>query len=278
MGCHCLLQGIFLTQGSNPGLPHCEQTLYHLSHQGSPRGNGLLRDLFSSKWFKALSSKFKWLINLELIFVFSGALYCVHVQLCLTLCNPIDCSPPDSTVHGIFPGKNTGVSCHFLLHGSSWPKDRPRSLALAGRFFTTAPPRKPSSVQFSHSVMADSLQPHELQHARPPCPSPTPGVYPNSCPLNRWCHLTNSSSVVPFSSCLQSFSTSGSSAAKSAAKSLQSRLTLCDPIDGSPPAYPVPGILQARTLEWVAISFSRGSSWPRNWNWVSCIAGSFFTD
>ena len=210
MGCHCLLQGIFLTQGSNPGLPHCEQTLYHLSHQGSPRGNGLLRDLFSSKWFKALSSKFKWLINLELIFVFSGALYCVHVQLCLTLCNPIDCSPPDSTVHGIFPGKNTGVSCHFLLHGSSWPKDRPRSLALAGRFFTTAPPRKPSSVQFSHSVMADSLQPHELQHARPPCPSPTPGVYPNSCPLNRWCHLTNSSSVVPFSSCLQSFSTSGS--------------------------------------------------------------------
>ena len=67
-----------------------------------------------------------------------------------------------------------------------------------------------SSVQFSHSVMSNSLRPHELQHARPPCPSPTPGVYPNSCPLSRWCHPTISSSVVPFSSCLQSFPASGS--------------------------------------------------------------------
>ena len=61
-----------------------------------------------------------------------------------------------------------------------------------------------SSVQFSHSVVSDSLRPHKLQHARPPCPSPTPGVYPDSCPLSLWCHLTISSSVVPFSSCLQS--------------------------------------------------------------------------
>ena len=59
-----------------------------------------------------------------------------------------------------------------------------------------------SSVQFSPSVMSDSLWPHELQHARPPCPSPTPRVYLNSCPLSRWCHPTISSSVVPFSSCL----------------------------------------------------------------------------
>ena len=64
--------------------------------------------------------------------------------------------------------------------------------------------------QFSLSVMSDSLWTHELQHARPPCPSPTPGVYPNSFPLSRWCHLTILSSVVPFSSCLQSFPTSGS--------------------------------------------------------------------
>ena len=61
------------------------------------------------------------------------------------------------------------------------------------------------SVQFSCSVMSNSLQPYELQHARPPCPSPIPGVYPNSCPLNRWCHPTISSSVVPFSSCPQVF-------------------------------------------------------------------------
>ena len=66
------------------------------------------------------------------------------------------------------------------------------------------------TIQFSHSVMSDSLQPHGLQHARPPCPSPTPGVYPNSCPLSWWCHPTFSSSVVPFSSCPQSSPASGS--------------------------------------------------------------------
>ena len=58
--------------------------------------------------------------------------------------------------------------------------------------------------------MPDSLWPHEPQHARPPCPSPAPGVHPNSCPLSRWCHPTISSSVVPFSSCPQSFPVSGS--------------------------------------------------------------------
>ena len=67
-----------------------------------------------------------------------------------------------------------------------------------------------SSVQFSRSVVSDSLRPHEPQHARPPCPSPTPGVYPNSGLLSWWCHATISFSVVPFSSCLQSFPTSGS--------------------------------------------------------------------
>ena len=66
------------------------------------------------------------------------------------------------------------------------------------------------SVQFGLSVMSDSLQLHGLQHARPPCPSPTPKVYSNSCPLSRWCHPTISSSVSPFSSCSQSFPASGS--------------------------------------------------------------------
>ena len=64
--------------------------------------------------------------------------------------------------------------------------------------------------QFSCSVNSDSLRPHGLQHARPSCPSPTPGVYPNSCPLGRWRHSTISSSVIPCSSCLQSFPTLGS--------------------------------------------------------------------
>ena len=67
-----------------------------------------------------------------------------------------------------------------------------------------------SSVQFSRSVVSDSLRPHEPQHARPPCPSPIPGVHPNPCPLCRWWHPTISSSVVPFSSCPQSFPASGS--------------------------------------------------------------------
>ena len=67
-----------------------------------------------------------------------------------------------------------------------------------------------SSVQFSCSVVSDYLQPHELQHTRPSCPSPTSRVYPNSCPLSWWCHPTVSSSVVPFSSHPQSFPASGS--------------------------------------------------------------------
>ena len=65
------------------------------------------------------------------------------------------------------------------------------------------------SVQFSRSVMSDSSLPHEPQNARPPCPSPTPGVYSNSCSLSRWCHPTISSSVVHFSFCPQSFPASG---------------------------------------------------------------------
>ena len=67
-----------------------------------------------------------------------------------------------------------------------------------------------SSVQFSRSVMSESLRPHETQHAGPPCPSPTPGVHSNSCPSSRWCHPAISSSVVPFSSCPQSLPASKS--------------------------------------------------------------------
>ena len=92
------------------------------------------------------------------------------------------------------------------------PGIEPASLtspALAGRFFTTSATWEAwNLVQFSHSVVSDSLWPHALQHTRPPCPSPTPGVYPNSCPSSWWCHPTISSSVVPFS-CPQSFPASG---------------------------------------------------------------------
>ena len=67
-------------------------------------------------------------------------------------------------------------------------------------FQAVVPEKSCSLVQFSHSVLSDSLRPHGLQHTSPPCPSPTPGAYSNSCPLRQWCHPTISSSLVPFSS------------------------------------------------------------------------------
>ena len=87
-----------------------------------------------------------------------------------------------------------------------------QALNLAAEEFESTAQSKASvsSVQFSHSVISDSWWPDGLQHARPPCPSPTPGVYSNSCPLSWWCHPTISSSVAPFSSHLQSFPASGS--------------------------------------------------------------------
>jgi len=115
-------------------------------------------------------------------------------------CNPMDCSLPGSSVPGIFPGKSTGVGCHFLLHLES-------AIYIYLHTFSDS---FPISVQFSRSVMSDSLRPHELQHARPPCPSPTPRVHPNSCASSQWCHPAISSSVVPFSSCPQSLPASGS--------------------------------------------------------------------
>ena len=119
-----------------------------------------------------------------------------------------------------------------------------------------------SSAQFSLSVISDSLWPHGLQHARLPCLSPTPGVYSNSCPWSQWCNPTISSSVVPFSSCFQSFPASGSfqksqffssggqSIGVSASASVlqmniqfssvsQSCLTLCDSMNCSTPGLPV---------------------------------------
>ena len=87
-------------------------------------------------------------------------------------------------------------------------------LGLAGLLYYfhihTVPSWRLTISQFSHTVVSDSLRPHGPQHARPACPSPTPRVYPNSCPSSRWCHPTISSSVVPFFSCPQSFPALGS--------------------------------------------------------------------
>ena len=90
-----------------------------------------------------------------------------------------------------------------------WYYPKYKGNELTGNFWSESM-KKTESVQFSHSLMSDSLQPHGLQHTRPPCPSPPPRVYSDSCPLSSWCHPTISSSVVPFSSSLQSFPASGS--------------------------------------------------------------------
>ena len=127
--------------------------------------------------------------------------------LCPILCNPMDCSTPGFSVLSpkVYSNscplsqqcRSTISSCGpLLILPSIFPhvKIFPNELIL-----------HISSVQFSRSVVSDSLQPHELQHTRPPCPPPTPRVYPNWCPLSCWCHPTISPSVIPFSSHLQSF-------------------------------------------------------------------------
>ena len=114
-----------------------------------------------------------------------------------------------------------------------------------------------------------TLQLHGLQHARLQCPSRSPRVCSNSCPLSRWCYLTISSSATPFSFCLQSLPASKKMKVKVLVAQLC--LTLCDSMDCSPPGSSVHGM-----LEWVAIPFFRGSSWPRDWIQVSCISGRFF--
>ena len=85
------------------------------------------------------------------------------------------------------PGKNTGVGCHLLLQ------------CMKVKSESEVAQSYPTSDQISCSVMSNSLRPHELQHARPPCPSPTPGVHSDSSPLSQWCHPAISSSVIPFS-------------------------------------------------------------------------------
>ena len=164
-------------------------------------------------------------------------LMCVHAKLlqsCLTLCNSMDCSPPGSSVHGILQARILEWVAMASSRGSSQPSNlflldllhwqvgslplchlgSPNQVScIAGRFFIEWATREDSLwSQFSSVVQSclDSLQPCGLHHARLPCPPPTPRVYPNWCSLSRWCHPTLSSSVVPFSSCLQSLPASGS--------------------------------------------------------------------
>ena len=109
-----------------------------------------------------------------------------------------------------FWGKNTGVACHFLLQGIFPTQGMERLSRLSPALQADSLPAEPPQFsQFGCSFGPDSLLIHGLHYARLPCPSPTPGACSNSCPWSRWCHPTISSSVSPFSSCLQSFPASG---------------------------------------------------------------------
>ena len=148
--------------------------------------------------------------------------------------------------------------------------------------------------------MSDSLWPHGLQRARLPCPSPTPGACPNSCPLSQWCHPTISSSIIAFSPCLQSFPASGSFpmsqfftlSGQSIGVSAATSVLPMNILDRFPLGWTgwislqfkglarvlssttIHGILQPRLLEWVAVSSPRGSSHLRDRSrvsWVPCI-------
>ena len=128
----------------------------------------------------------------------------VHAKLlqsCPTLWDPIKCSLPGSSVQGVsrweywLPCPPPGDLPDPGIEPTS-----PKSSALAGKLFATSATweaLKMDSVQFSRSVVSNSLRPHEAQHARPPCPSPTPRVHSDSRPSSRWCHPVISSSVVP---------------------------------------------------------------------------------
>ena len=129
---------------------------------------------------------------------FGLTLQCVGsvTQSCPTLCYPMDGSLPGSSVHGISQATIQEWVAISFSRGSSWRKAWTRVFCVV-------------LSQFSHAVVSDSLWLHRQEHTRPPCPPPTPRVYSNSCPLSWWCHQTVSSSVIPFSSCLQSFPASG---------------------------------------------------------------------
>ena len=112
----------------------------------------------------------------------------------------MNCSPPGSFIHGILKARNLEWAAIPFSRGNSWPRDPTQVFCISGEFFTIWATREAQincvSVQFSRSVMSDPLWPHESQHASPPCPSPTPGVYSNSSPSSRWCHPAISSSVI----------------------------------------------------------------------------------
>ena len=133
---------------------------------------------------------------------------CLVAQSCLSLCDCMNCSPPGSSVHGNSPGKNIGVGCQALLQAILPSQGLNPGLPHCRWILYHL--RHQGSQTATYKSTSDSLWPHGLQHARFPCPSPTPGACSNSGLSSWWCHLSISSTVFPFSSFLQSFPASGS--------------------------------------------------------------------
>ena len=136
--------------------------------------------------------------------VIISVLMCAQLLSCLTLCDPMNSSLPGSSFYEIFQARILEQVAVSYSRGSSRPRDG------TCIFVVTWEVQFGWSVQFSCWAVSNSLRLHGLQHSRPPCPSSAPGVYSNPCPLSRWYHPTISSSVIPFSSCPQSFPASGS--------------------------------------------------------------------
>ena len=145
----------------------------------------------------------------------------------------MDCSPPGCSVHGIFQARILEWVVIPFSRGSSWPRDRTQVSYIAGGFFTIWATREDYQITARISIQVSLVSRGQSsrwngfvgvqslghvwlwdcqgwQHARFPCPSPSPGAWSNSCPLSWWHHPTISSSVIPFASCIQSFPTSGS--------------------------------------------------------------------
>ena len=148
VGCHFLLQEIFPTQASNPGLLHCRQILYHLSHQGSPKNTGvgchaLLQGMFPTQGLNPDLLHCRWILyqlghkgSPKCMVQFSSVQFSSVAQSCPTLCNSMDCRPPGSSVYGIFQARILERASIPFSRGYSQPRDQTQVSCIAGSFFT----------------------------------------------------------------------------------------------------------------------------------------------